>query len=753
MESIIKRNNTLEHIEYDQIYQRLLDLCKELNINNVNCKKITNIVKESVKNQMKTSEIDILTSDISATMLNVHPDYNKLASGILISNLHKESKLDFYDLMLYFNKNNIITNDFINNISKHKQKILNTINYKRDYLIKYFGYKTLEKGYLLKCNNIMERPQDMFMRVSIGIHGNDIDLALETYQSMSMLYFIHASPTLFNAGCINNQLCSCFLLTIKDDSVEGIYESLKDTAIISKNSGGVGINIHCIRSRESQINNTGMSKGIVPILQLFNLTALYIDQGGKRKGAFAIYLEPWHSDIFYFLQIKKNRGNDDDKARDIFTGLWIPDYFMESIEKDDYWYLMCPNKSPNLDNVYGDEFKELYLKYVEEKKYTKKIKARDLWNEILNTQIETGVPYMLYKDACNKKSNQKNLGVIKCSNLCTEIIQYSSRNEIAVCNLASISLNKFVTCNAFDFENFKRIIRIIVNNLNKIIDINTYPLDAAKYSNLNNRPIGIGVQGLADTFLLLKYEFESDKAKELNKQIFETLYYTALDESCNIAKKNKKTYNTYINSPIFNGILQFDMWNVTPSELNNWDDLRKKIKEYGIYNSLLTAIMPTASTSQILGNNESTEPFTNNVYIRRVLAGEFQVINEYLIYDLININRWNASIRNQIINNNGSIQNLDLPDDIKKLYKTVWEISQKKILDLSIDRAPYIDQSQSQNIFINDITHNKLSSMHFYGWKHGLKTGMYYLRTKPKINQNKIYIEKECNEEICLSCQ
>ena len=631
---------------------------------------------------------------------------------------------------------------------ENKDRIQKAIKYERDFNFDYFGFKTLERSYLLKVDNfIVERPQDLFMRVSIGIHYEDIDAAIETYDYMSNFMFIHATPTLFNAGTENPQMSSCFLLTMKDDSIEGIYDTLKQTAMISKSAGGIGLAIHNIRAKDSYIRGTnGVSNGIIPMLRVFNATARYVDQGGgKRKGSFAIYLEPWHADIFEFLLLRKNNGKEEQRARDLFYALWVCDLFMKRVENNDDWTLMCPNECPGLSECWGEKFEELYTKYERENKGRVKIKAQKLWNAIIESQIETGTPYMVYKDHCNRKSNQQNLGTIKSSNLCTEIIQYTSPNEIAVCNLASIGLSKFVKVdNTFDYESLLKVTKVITKNLNNVIDLNYYPVNEARVSNMKHRPIGIGVQGLADTFMKMKINYESKEALEINEKIFETIYFGALTMSNELAEI-KCPYETFPGSPLSKGILQFDMWKKDVKSSNyDWDGLRKKIIEKGVRNSLLVAPMPTASTSQILGNNESFEPYTSNLYIRRVLAGEFICINPHLVEDLIKCGLWKSSVKTQIMSNNGSVQKIkEIPDDLKKLYKTVWEISQKSMINLAISRAPFIDQSQSLNIYLTDCSTEKITTMHFYGWKNCLKTGMYYLRSQPAVDAIKFTLNVE----------
>ncbi|KAI8875015.1 ribonucleoside-diphosphate reductase large chain [Backusella circina FSU 941] len=631
-------------------------------------------------------------------------------------------------------------------IMDNAERLNSAIIYDRDFGYNFFGFKTLERSYLLKINGkVAERPQHLIMRVAVGIHGTDIDAAIETYNLMSEKYFTHASPTLFNAGTPRPQLSSCFLLTMKEDSIEGIYETLKICAQMSKTAGGIGLNIHNIRANGSYIAGTnGQSNGLLPMLRVFNNTARYVDQGGnKRPGAFAMYLEPWHPDVFTFLDLRKNFGKDEIRARDLFYALWVPDLFMERVEENGEWSLFCPDEAPGLHEVYGDEFKELYERYEKEGKARETIKAQKLWYAILEAQTETGNPFILYKDACNRKSNQKNLGTIKCSNLCTEIVEYSSPDEVAVCNLASIALPTFViNREKFDFEKLHSVTKVITRNLNKIIDVNYYPVIEAERSNKRHRPIGLGVQGLADAFMLMRYPFDSPEAKLLNSQIFETIYYAALEASCELAQE-EGTYETYEGSPVSQGILQYDMWNVTPTSLWDWAALKEKISKHGVRNSLLVAPMPTASTSQILGNNECFEPYTSNLYTRRVLAGEFQVVNPWLLRDLVEMNLWNDDVKNMIMSDGGSVQNIPgIPANIKDLYKTVWELSQRTLIDMAADRGAFIDQSQSLNIFIAQPNFGKLTSMHFYGWKKGLKTGMYYLRTRPAVDAIKFTVDQ-----------
>lgn len=632
-------------------------------------------------------------------------------------------------------------------IMKNADRLNSCIIYDRDYNYNYFGFKTLERSYLLKVNGkIVERPQHMLMRTAVGIHGEDIDAAIETYTYLSERYFTHASPTLFAAATPKPQLSSCFLLMMPEDSIDGIFKCLTQSALISKNAGGIGINVHNIRAKGTYISGTnGISNGLLPMLQVFNYTARYVDQGGnKRRGAFAIYLEPWHADIFDFLSLKKNVGKDELRARDLFYALWIPDLFMKRVEQDGVWSLMCPHLSPGLSDCYGEEFERLYTKYEADGRFVEQIPARKVWRAIIVSQVETGTPYMLYKDACNMKSNQKNLGTIKCSNLCTEIIEYTSPDEIAVCNLASIALNMFVSPDRkyYDLGRLKEVTKVVTKNLNKIIDVNFYPVPEARTSNMRHRPIGIGVQGLADAFILLRMPYDSEEARSLNIQIFETLYYGALEASCELAEK-EGPYSTYAGSPVSQGILQYDMWNVTPTDLWDWKALKEKIAKHGIRNSLLIALMPTASTAQILGNNESTEPYTSNIYTRRVLSGEFLVVNHHLLKDLTERGLWDNVMKNQIIANYGSIQNIPtIPDDLKRIYKTVWEISSKVILNLAAERSPFIDHSQSLNLHVQNPTYSVLSSIHFYGWRKGLKTGMYYLRIKPAAKPIQFTVDK-----------
>ena len=725
---------------------------------------------------METTVLDNLASETAALLTTRHPDYAILAARIAVSNLHKQSLKQFSAVVeaLYNHRDQVtgrslsmISEEMYNVVMANADKLNSAIIYDRDYNYNYFGFKTLERSYLLKINGeIVERPQHMIMRVAVGIHGDDIDAAIETYHLMSEKYFTHASPTLFNAGSPRPQLSSCFLVAMKEDSIEGIYDTLKTCALISKTAGGIGFHIHNIRASGSYIAGTnGHSNGLVPMLRVFNNTSRYVDQGGnKRPGAFAVYLEPWHADILEFLDLKKNTGKEENRARDLFYALWIPDLFMKRVEENGDWSLFCPNAAPGLHDVWGAEFEELYHRYESENRASKKIKAQKLWYAILDSQIETGTPYMLYKDSCNRKSNQQNLGTIKSSNLCTEIIEYSAPDEVAVCNLASIALSSFVKEDKFDFELLHKVTKVVTKNLNKVIDVNYYPVPEARNSNMRHRPIGLGVQGLADTFMKLRYPFESSEAKLLNKQIFETMYHAALEASCEIASV-EGPYSTYEGSPVSQGVLQYDMWNVQPTDLWNWTELKSKIAEHGVRNSLLIAPMPTASTSQILGNNECFEPYTSNIYTRRVLSGEFQIVNPFLLKDLIELGLWDDKMKNLLISERGSVANIpQIPEKIKSLYKTVWEISQKTVIDMAADRGAFIDQSQSLNIHMADASYAKLTSMHFYGWKKGLKTGMYYLRSRPaadaiqftvdqtELNKPKALPQCAIDNEGCISC-
>ncbi|HRG59946.1 MAG TPA: ribonucleoside-diphosphate reductase subunit alpha [Bacteroidia bacterium] len=757
---VLKRDGNKESVKFDKITARVQKLCYGLEPQHVNPVSVAMKVIEGIYAGVTTHELDNLAAEIAASLTTTHPDYALLASRIAVSNLHKSTNKSFSKTMaaLYHFVDPktglhapLIAEDVHEIIQKNAQILDSTIIYDRDFGYDYFGFKTLERSYLLRLNGkVAERPQHMLMRVAVGIHKEDIDAAIETYNLMSERWFTHATPTLFNAGTPKPQMSSCFLLTMKDDSIDGIYDTLKQCAKISQSAGGIGLSIHNVRATGSYIRGTnGTSNGIVPMLRVFNDTARYVDQGGgKRKGSFAIYLEPWHSDIFEFLDLRKNVGKEEIRARDLFTALWIPDLFMKRVKDNGEWSLMCPNECPGLSDTYGEEFEALYTKYEMEGKARKTVKAQELWFAILDSQIETGNPYMLYKDACNEKSNQKNLGTIKSSNLCTEILEYTSPDEVAVCNLASLALPRFVEDGKFNHQRLFEVTYVATKNLNKIIDRNYYPVVEARNSNLRHRPIGLGVQGLADVFILLRMAFDSAEARQMNKDIFETIYYAALTASKDLAK-DLGPYETYKGSPISKGQLQFDMWGVTPSNRWEWDILREEIATYGVRNSLLVAPMPTASTSQILGNNECFEPYTSNIYSRRVLSGEFVIVNKHLLKDLVKLGIWNDRLKNQIIANNGSIQSInEIPENIKELYKTVWEIKQKSIIDMAADRGAYICQSQSLNLFIQDANFAKLTSMHFYAWEKGLKTGMYYLRTKAASDAIKFTVEKQAEEQF-----
>ena len=759
---VLKRDGRKEPIIFDKITARVRKLCYGLN-DLVDPVKVAMRVIEGLYDGVTTSELDNLAAETAATMTTTHPDYAQLAARISVSNLHKNTKKSFVetmtDLYTYVNprtaKKAPLLADNVYKIIKDNEELLDsTIIYNRDFGYDYFGFKTLERSYLLKINGqIVERPQHMLMRVSVGIHLNDLDAAIETYHLMSKRYFTHATPTLFNSGTPKPQMSSCFLLAMKDDSIDGIYDTLKQTAKISQSAGGIGLSIHNIRATGSYIAGTnGTSNGIVPMLRVFNDTARYVDQGGgKRKGSFAIYVEPWHADIFDFLNLKKNHGKEEMRARDLFYAMWIPDLFMRRVEEDSTWTLMCPNECPGLYDSHGDEFEKKYLDYEKNNKGRKTIQARELWEKILESQIETGTPYMLYKDAANRKSNQQNLGTIRSSNLCTEILEYTSADEVAVCNLASIALPMFIKDGAFDHQGLYDVTVRATKNLNKVIDRNYYPIKEAENSNFRHRPIGLGVQGLADTFIKLRMPFTSDEAKTLNQEIFETLYFAAMTASKDVAK-DEGSYESYKGSPISKGEFQHNLWGIKDSELSgrwDWAALRKEVKKHGVRNSLLVAPMPTASTSQILGNNECFEPYTSNIYTRRVLSGEFIVVNKHLLEDLVNLGLWDEDLKQELMRANGSVQQIDnIPDDIKELYKTAWELSMKDIIDMSRQRGYFIDQSQSLNLFMEGATMAKLTSMHFYAWKSGLKTGMYYLRTKSAVDAIKFTLDKKNEEKV-----
>lgn len=813
---VTKRNGELQDIAFDKILERVKKLGQEAKIN-INYSSLVMKVIDQLYDKIPTSKIDELAAEQCASMSTLNPDYGILAGRIIVSNHQKNTDPNFYMVVnrLYNfrdingKKKPLLSNTLFEFVATYTQEIEDMIDYERDYLIDYFGFKTLERSYLFKVGkDIVERPQHMWMRVAIGIHGytdnsytkeKALQLVKETYDLMSLKYFTHATPTLFNSGTPRPQMSSCYLIAMEDDSIDGIFSTLKDCAHISKWAGGVGLHIHNIRAKGSHIQGTnGTSNGLVPMLRVYNNTARYVDQGGnKRNGSFAIYLEPWHADIEDFLELKKNHGDEELKARDLFYALWVSDLFMERVKENGKWSLMCPHECPGLSDVYGDKFKTLYENYEVEGKARKVVNARDLWFKILDAQMETGTPYILYKDAANKKSNQKNIGIIKSSNLCTEILEYSDNTETAVCNLASIALPSFVneTTKVFDYDKLHKVTKVITNNLNRVIDINFYPTEKCKKSNLSHRPIGIGVQGLADTFVLMDIPFHSEEAKTINKLIFETIYHAALERSNELAINREKiikesvlsdltensydkeyiwsrlnnrfegsqslcgAYSSFIGSPASEGILQFDMWSKEPTPNRyDWITLKQNIITHGLRNSLLVAPMPTASTSQILGFNECFEPFTSNLYSRRTLAGEFVVVNKYLMRELIKLGMWNEQIKNNIISNKGSIQQLTmLPEHIRNKYKIVWEMPMKHLIDMAADRGAFICQSQSLNLWMEDPTYNSLTSMHFYSWKQGLKTGIYYLRRKAKHQAQQFTIEPEKNEvkekeDICESC-
>lgn len=754
---VVKRDGHKEPVMFDKITDRIKKMSYGLNPL-VDPVKVAMRVIEGLYDGVLTSELDNLAAETAATMTVTHPDYAQLAARIAVSNLHKNTKKSFSetmkDLYEYVNprtglKAPLISDEVYEVIEKHAEELDSHIIYNRDFNYDYFGFKTLERSYLLRLNGkIAERPQHMLMRVSVGIHLNDIKNALETYELMSKKYFTHATPTLFNAGTPKPQMSSCFLLTMKDDSIDGIYDTLKQTAKISQSAGGIGLSVHNVRATGSYIRGTnGTSNGIVPMLRVFNDTARYVDQGGgKRKGSFAIYVEPWHADIFDFLELKKNHGKEEMRARDLFYAMWIPDLFMKRVEQGADWTLMCPNECPGLCDVHSEAFEELYTSYEAQGKGRKTVKARELWDKIVESQIETGTPYMLYKDAANRKSNQRNLGTIRSSNLCTEILEYTSPDEIAVCNLASLSLPMFVEKGEFNHKKLFDVTKHVTKNLNKVIDRNYYPVQEAENSNMRHRPVGLGVQGLADAFIMLRLPFASDEAKKLNQEIFETIYFAAVTASMELAKV-EGPYSSYQGSPISEGLFQYNLWGLKDEDLSgrwNWEKLRKEVLKHGVRNSLLVAPMPTASTSQILGNNEAFEPYTSNIYTRRVLSGEFIVVNKHLLEDLVNLGLWNDDMKNELMYHNGSVQNIDgIPQELKELYKTVWELSMKDIIDMSRHRGYFIDQSQSLNLFLEDATMQKLTSMHFYAWKSGLKTGMYYLRTKSARDAIKFTLTKK----------
>lgn len=765
---VIKRDGRKEPVKFDKITARIQKLCYGLDAS-IDPSRVAMKVIEGLFDGVSTSSLDNLAAEIAAMLTTQHSDYALLASRIAVSNLHKNTNKSFSktiaNLFEHVDKKTgksapLVSDEIYEIVKSNSESLDGAIVYDRDYRYDYFGFKTLERSYLLKIDGkVVERPQHLLMRVALGIHKTDLQSALESYHLMSERWFTHATPTLFNAGTPNPQMSSCFLMQVKEDSIDGIFDTLKACAMISQSAGGIGMSLHNVRATGSYIRGTGgTSNGILPMLKVFNDTARYIDQGGgKRKGSFAVYLEPWHADIYSFLDLRKNTGKEELRARDLFTALWIPDLFMERVETNGEWSLFCPNEAPGLDECWGEKFNLLYSKYENEGKARKKIKAQELWFKILDSQIETGTPYLLYKDACNQKSNQQNLGTIKCSNLCAEIIEYSSPDEIAVCNLASIALPKFIIDGKFDHQKLFEVVQVVTRNLNRMIDENSYPLEEAKKSNLRHRPMGIGIQGLADTFILMRFPFDSEEARLLNREIFETLYYGALTASKELAKE-QGPYDSYKGSPASKGILQYDMWGCLPGPRWDWIKLKEEIAKFGIRNSLLIALMPTASTSQILGNNECFEPYTQNIYSRRVLSGEFVVVNKYLMKELIKLGLWNEEMRQKIFSANGSIQQImEIPDEVREIYKTVWEVKQKSIIDMAADRGPFICQTQSLNLFIENPTFSKLTSMHFYAWKKGLKTGIYYLRTKAAVDPIKFTVEKNyaksCSiDESCLIC-
>jgi len=754
---VLKRDGRKEPVQFDKITARIKKLCYELHPA-VDPVKVAMRVIEGVYDGVTTTELDNLAAEVAATNAVTHPDYASLASRIALSNLHKSTKKSFAETMedlhnyidpITGQNASLVATDVIEIIREQAEFLDSQIIYDRDFNYDYFGFKTLERSYLLKINGkIVERPQHMLMRVAVGIHKDDMDAAVNTYNLMSDGWFTHATPTLFNSGTPKPQMSSCFLLTTQEDSISGIYDTLKQCAKISQNAGGIGLSIHDIRATGSYIKGTnGTSNGIVPMLRVFNDTARYVDQGGgKRKGSFAVYIEPWHADIFDFLELKKNHGKEEQRARDLFYALWIPDLFMKRVEENGDWTLMCPNECPGLSDTHSADFEALYTKYETEGKGRKTIKAQELWFKVLESQIETGTPYMLYKDAANSKSNQQNLGTIKSSNLCTEIIEYTAPDEVAVCNLASVALPKYVKNGTFDHDKLFEVTYQVTRNLNRIIDRNYYPIPEARNSNMRHRPIGLGVQGLADVFILMRQPFDSDEARALNREIFETIYYAACTASKDLAKE-EGAYESFKGSPASEGKLQFDLWGVTPTDRWEWNVLKEEIKEHGLRNSLLLAPMPTASTAQILGNNECFEPYTSNIYTRRVLSGEFIIVNKHLLRDLTKLGLWDDDMKNRIISANGSIQNInEIPDNLKALYRTAWEIPQRALIDMSADRGAFICQSQSLNVFMENVNTAKLTSMHFYAWKQGLKTGMYYLRTKAATDAIKFTVDKKYKE-------
>ena len=742
---VIKRSGRVEDVKFNKVTNRISKLTNKLS-ESVDVSMVAQQVFSSMYDEIKTHEIDTLSSEVCIGLITKDPDYEVLATRIVASNIQKRAANNFNIAMRKLHKAGIITHEVLEVSSKVKEDI----KHERDFEFGYFGLKTLERGYLQKIDgDIIETPQYLYMRVAIGIHGHDIDHVLETYDALSRGLFIHATPTLFNAGTHRPQMSSCFLIANKEDSIDGIYDTVKECARISKWAGGIGLHIHDVRSNKSHIRGTnGTSDGIIPMLRVYNSTARYVNQAGRRKGSIAVYLEPWHADIMDFLEIRLNQGDEEARCRDLFSAMWIPDLFMKRVESNGNWSLFCPDKAKGLSDVYGKEFEDLYEKYESEGLAIKTLPAVEIWKAIIKSQSETGTPYMLYKDACNEKSNHKHIGVIKSSNLCTEILEYTDKDETAVCNLASIALPKYVDIekNEFNHEELHRVTKMVTRNLNKVIDKNFYPTENGERSNMRHRPIGIGVQGLADVFIMLRMTFGSDESKKLNRDIFETIYHASLESSCELAEMYG-TYETFKGSPFSKGILQFDMWDRDPqfSGRYDWNAMRKLVKK-GTRNSLLLAPMPTASTSQILGNNECFEPYTTNIYLRRTLAGEFVVVNKHLVNDLKKIGLWSKEMKDLMVKANGSVQNIiDIPDDLKELYKTVWEMSQKTIIDMAADRGVYIDQSQSMNLFVESPTVSKLSSMHMYAWKQGLKTGMYYLRSKAKSRPIQFSLEAECS--------
>ena len=773
---VIKRNGKKEAVHFDKITARIHKLIYGLSISEKDVIEIAKKVIQGIYDNVTTTELDNLAAETAAAQTTIHPDFSVLAARIAVSNLHKNTLKSFSKTaqLLYEYTDPItqthaplISEEIYKIIRKNADELDSSVIYDRDYNFDYFGFKTLERSYLIRTNGkVTERPQHLFMRVALGIHKEDIQAAIETYNLMSEKWFIHATPTLFNAGTPKPQMSSCFLLSMTEDSIAGIFDTLKRCALISQSAGGIGVSIHNIRSTGSYIKGTGgISNGIIPMLRVFNDTARYVDQGGgKRKGAIAVYIEPWHLDIFDFIDIRKNHGKEEMRARDLFPALWIPDLFMQRVEADQMWSLFDPNEAQGLYEVYGEKFNELYTTYENEGKFRKQIKARELWTAILEAQIETGTPYMCYKDAVNEKSNQKNIGTIRSSNLCTELMDSTNADEVAVCNLASLALPRYVSSGGFDFQKLYEVTKIVTRNLNKIIDGNYYPIPETKTSNDRHRPIGLGVQGLADVFLLLRLPFESPEARRLNKDIFETIYFASMEASMDLAKE-QGAYSSFAGSPLSEGKFQFDLWQVVPSDRWDWEKLRQEVMTHGVRNSLLLAPMPTASTSQILGNNECFEPYTSNIYNRRVLSGEFVVVNKFLLKDLIELGLWNPTMKNKLIAENGSVQNIpEIPTELKELYKTVWEIKQKTIIDMAAERGAFICQSQSLNLFMAEPNLAKLTSMHFHAWKSGLKTGMYYLRTKAAVDAIKFTVDTQLllgqsqvacsldNPEECLAC-